>query len=118
MTMTYDPLAYEMPWRPNYEMSAVFGWVAASVGALAVQQITDMPPEPFYWMTGICGVMTMARLPKAIKLHLLQKHLKGRDLSSFPSRSSRRRFRPPRGYVAWIWFRFGKTAMRSAFSRS
>ena len=80
MTMTYDPLAYEMPWRPNYEMSAVFGWVAASVGALAVQQITDMPPEPFYWMTGICGVMTMARLPKAIKLHLLQKHLKGRDL--------------------------------------
>lgn len=78
--MTYDPLAYEMPWRPNYEMSAVFGWVAASVGALAVQQITDMPPEPFYWMTGICGVMTMTRLPKAIKLHLLQKHLKGRDL--------------------------------------
>lgn len=31
-------------------------------------------------MTGICGVMAMARLPKAIKLHLLQKHLKGRDL--------------------------------------
>ncbi|EBJ0568916.1 TraD, partial [Salmonella enterica subsp. enterica serovar Enteritidis] len=19
MTMSYDPLAYEMPWRPNYE---------------------------------------------------------------------------------------------------
>lgn len=80
MTMTYDPLAYEMPWRPNYEMSAVVGWVAASGVALAVQQMTDMPPEPFYWMTGICGVMTMARLPKAIKMHLLQKHLKGRDL--------------------------------------
>jgi conjugal transfer pilus assembly protein TraD len=78
--MTYDPLAYEMPWRPNYEMSAVVGWVAASGVALAVQQMTDMPPEPFYWMTGICGVMTMARLPKAIKMHLLQKHLKGRDL--------------------------------------
>ena len=31
MTMTYDPLAYEMPWRPNYEMSAVLaGWLHPS----------------------------------------------------------------------------------------
>ncbi|EBA1777818.1 TraD, partial [Salmonella enterica] len=80
MTMSYDPLAYEMPWRPNYEKNAVAGWLAASGAALAVEQVSTMPPEPFYWMTGICGVMAMARLPKAIKLHLLQKHLKGRDL--------------------------------------
>ncbi|TVO50218.1 TraD, partial [Vibrio cholerae] len=25
MTMSYDPLAYEMPWRPNYEKNAVAG---------------------------------------------------------------------------------------------
>ncbi len=80
MTMSYDPLAYEMPWRPNYEKNAVAGWMAASCAALAVEQVSTMPSEPFYWMTGICGVMAMARLPKAIKLHLLQKHLKGRDL--------------------------------------
>ncbi|HCH1415148.1 TPA: conjugative transfer system coupling protein TraD [Vibrio parahaemolyticus] len=80
MTMSYDPLAYEMPWRPNYEKNAVAGWLAASGAALAVEQVSTMPPEPFYWMTGICGVMAMARLPKAIKLHLLQKHLRGRDL--------------------------------------
>ncbi|EGY9934134.1 conjugal transfer protein, partial [Escherichia coli] len=66
--------------RPNYEKNAVAGWLAASGAALAVEQVSTMPPEPFYWMTGICGVMAMARLPKAIKLHLLQKHLKGRDL--------------------------------------
>lgn len=80
MTMSYDPLAYEMPWRPNYEKSAVFGWVGAAGIALAVESISTMPPEPFYWMSGICGVMAMARLPKAIKLHLLQKHLSGREL--------------------------------------
>ncbi|MEK9497193.1 conjugative transfer system coupling protein TraD [Photorhabdus sp. P32] len=80
MAINYDPLAYDMPWRPNYEKRAVSGWLAASGTALAVEQISTMPPEPFYWMTGICGVMAMARLPKAIKLHLLQKHLLGRDL--------------------------------------
>ena len=35
MTMSYDPLAYEMPWRPNYEKNAVAGWLAASGAALA-----------------------------------------------------------------------------------
>lgn len=65
---------------PTMKKNAVAGWLAASGAALAVEQVSTMPPEPFYWMTGICGVMAMARLPKAIKLHLLQKHLKGRDL--------------------------------------
>lgn len=38
MTMSYDPLAYEMPWRPNYEKNAVAGWLAASGAALAVSK--------------------------------------------------------------------------------
>ena len=46
MTMSYDPLAYEMPWRPNYEKNAVAGWLAASGAALAVEQVSTMPPEP------------------------------------------------------------------------
>lgn len=80
MTMRFDPLAYEMPWRPNYEARAVTGWVGASATALAVNHLSAMPPEPFYWMVGICGAMAMVRLPKAVKLHRLQKHLRGRAL--------------------------------------
>jgi len=80
MSIRYDPLAYEMPWRPNYEKNAAAGWLAATAAALAIEQASSMPPEPFYWMSGICSVMAMARLPKAIQLHLLQKHLKGREL--------------------------------------
>lgn len=30
MTMSYDPLAYEMPWRPNYEKNAVAGGTVAN----------------------------------------------------------------------------------------
>lgn len=26
MAIEYDALAYEMPWRPNYEKRAVMGW--------------------------------------------------------------------------------------------
>ncbi|NMV21563.1 TraD, partial [Vibrio parahaemolyticus] len=59
--MDYDPLGYEMPWRPNFEGRAALGWAAASGVALTVNQMAEsMPPEPFYWMTGICGVMAMS----------------------------------------------------------
>lgn len=76
-----DDLEYEMPWRSNYELYAVGGWIGATALAMGVNQLTAMPPQPFYWMAGICGVMAMARLPKAIKLNNLQKHLRGRDLT-------------------------------------
>jgi conjugal transfer pilus assembly protein TraD len=78
--MNYNSLDYEMPWRPNYEKQAVMGWVAASAAALGVNYYSTMPADPFYWMTGICGAMAMSQLPKAIRLHNLQKHLRGRDL--------------------------------------
>lgn len=73
-------LAYEMPWRPNYEAMAIGGWLAAAGVSVGVNALTDMPPEPFFWMTGLCGVMAMARIPKAVKLYTLKKHLGGRDL--------------------------------------
>lgn len=118
MTMSYDPLAYEMPWRPNYEKNAVAGWLAASGAALAVEQVSTMPPEPFYWMTGICGVMAMARLPKAIKLHLLQKHLKGRDLEFISIAELQSTSRTRRTICGLVVGSCGKTAMPSACLRS
>ncbi|MCB5162638.1 conjugative transfer system coupling protein TraD [Marinomonas algarum] len=79
--MKYNALEYEMPWRPNYEKQAVIGWVGASLSAVAVNYYSPMPSDPFYWMTGICGVMALSQLPKAVKLARLQKHLKGRELN-------------------------------------
>lgn len=80
----YDPLAYEMPWRPNYEKSAAMGWGIATFSALVVQQGTDMPPQPFYWMAGISSVMALSKLPMAYRLHHLQKNLAGRPLEFMP----------------------------------
>lgn len=78
--MKYDSMAYENPWRPNYEGKAAGTWFVAATLALGVNQLSNLPPEPFYWMGGICGVMALARLPQAIRLANLQKHLRGRPL--------------------------------------
>ena len=69
-------------------------------------------------MTGICGVMTMARLPKAIKLHLLQKHLKGRDLEFISIKELQKKVQASPRICGLDMVSLGKTAMRSAFSRS
>ncbi|AYM88992.1 conjugative transfer system coupling protein TraD [Pseudoalteromonas agarivorans] len=78
--MKYNSLEYEMPWRPNYERQAALGWISASAVAMGVNYYSTMPSDPFYWMSGICGIMAMSHIPKAIKLASLQKHLSGREL--------------------------------------
>lgn len=78
--MEQNPLEYDMPWRPNYEKRAAIGWVSAAGAAMLVQQAAAMPPQPFFWMAGICGVMALARIPAAMRLHRVQQHLGGRDL--------------------------------------
>lgn len=79
--MEYDPLAYNMPWRPNYERYAAVSWIGAAGASMIVQQLSSMPPQPFFWMAGICGAMALARIPQAIRLHNMQKHLGGRGLT-------------------------------------
>lgn len=78
--MKYDSMAYENPWRPNYESRAAGAWIMAATVAFGVNQMTNLPPEPFYWMGGICVVMAIARLPQAVRLASLQNHLCGRSL--------------------------------------
>lgn len=79
--MKYDPLEYEVIWRDNYELKAMYGWVGAMATAGAMSQIASMPPGPFYWMAGICTTMACSRIPKAFKLKKMQQSLLGRELS-------------------------------------
>lgn len=81
MSIKYNSLEYEMPWRPNYEYRAGLGWIAAALVTSGVNLFSAMPPEPFYYMSGICVTMAALRFPKAFSLYRLQKNLKGRSLS-------------------------------------
>ena len=66
--MKYDSMAYENPWRTNYESQAAGVWVMAATVSFGVNQLANLPPEPFYWMGGICSVMALSRMPQAIRL--------------------------------------------------
>ncbi|MBX2808168.1 MAG: conjugative transfer system coupling protein TraD [Cellvibrionaceae bacterium] len=74
------PLFYENPWRTNYEAQAAIIWVLAAAVALGVNHMIQLPAQPFYWMVGICCFMACCRLPQAMNLIKLQKHLRGRPL--------------------------------------
>lgn len=78
--MDYDALAYEMPWRANYEMRASLGWALAGAVSVGVNYLTDLPQGPFWYMTGICSIMALVRIPAALRLKKLQRHLSGREL--------------------------------------
>lgn len=80
MSIKYDSMAYENPWRPNYESRAVCVWIMAGTAAFGVNQLTNMPVEPFYWMGGTCGVMALCRVPQAWRIAGLQRNLRGRPL--------------------------------------
>ncbi len=43
-------IAYEMPWRTNYEAMAAAGSLVGATGAIAAEMLTELPPEPFWWM--------------------------------------------------------------------
>ncbi|HFQ4905918.1 TPA: conjugative transfer system coupling protein TraD [Vibrio vulnificus] len=73
--------AYEMPWRTNYEAMAAAGWLVGATGAIAAEILTELPPGPFWWMTGISSGMALYRLPEAYRLYKLQKGLKGKPLT-------------------------------------
>lgn len=73
--------AYEMPWRTNYEAMAAAGWLVGATGAIAAEMLTELPPEPFWWMTGISSGMALYRLPEAYRLYKLQMGLKGKPLA-------------------------------------
>lgn len=81
--MEYNALAYEMPWRANYEARASAVWMLSAGVALAADYLTAMPSQPFWYMAGISVVMGTIRIPGAFKLKRLQKHLAGRKLEFF-----------------------------------
>ncbi len=78
--MKNDSMEYENPWRPNYEVRATALWFMSAVVAFGVNQLTDLPNEPFYWMFGIAVFMAALKMPRAISVANLQRHLKGRPL--------------------------------------
>lgn len=81
MSIQSNPVAFEQPWRRNYEKYCTYGWIASGVGYTAYAVLGDMPAMPSYIIAGISFTMAAVRMPGAIKLAQLQSKLTGRDLT-------------------------------------
>ena len=63
MKTDYD---YHLPWRPNFEARALFGWVAGAGLAWIAASRSGLPFSPFFWLIVFCGWMALYRLPFAV----------------------------------------------------
>ncbi len=80
MLKLFDPTAYDIAFRPNYEAQALAGWVFAALAAGIFQANSTLPIGPFYWMVGLCSVMALRWLPRAVRIARLQRSLQGRSV--------------------------------------
>ena len=77
MKIQYDSVAYEMPWRQNYEKRACIAWGISIFIGLIVCLLSGMPQQPFFWMLGIAVIFLLVRFIPAIRLSKQHKALKG-----------------------------------------
>ena len=81
MPIKKDPVAFEEPWRRNYEFYSLVLWGLGALGYLLWALFGTMPPGPSYWIAGVCVLMGLWQLPAAMRLKSLQKNLAGRPLT-------------------------------------
>lgn len=80
MGISYDPTAYEMPWRRNYELMSAAVWLTGAAGYGAYAAFGSFPAGPLLWIAGGMCVFGFIRLRKGLRLLNLQLHLAGQPL--------------------------------------
>lgn len=79
--MKVTDMDFENPWRPNYELKAFLGWMLTPVAAYVWWCFnTALPIAPLYLVVSIAVFMAAWRVPGALRLWRLQRHLAGRPL--------------------------------------
>jgi len=71
---------YDMPWRPNFEMTATLGWFGAAASSALLAATAELPAAPFAWIGAIAGIMGATRGWNALKLWRRKRLLLGRDI--------------------------------------
>ncbi|MVF23666.1 conjugal transfer protein [Methylocaldum sp. BRCS4] len=63
MKSDYD---YQLPWRPNFEVQAIGGWIFGAGLAYLADRWSGLPMAPFLGLIVFCGMMAAWRLPAAV----------------------------------------------------
>ncbi|ODN41441.1 conjugal transfer protein [Piscirickettsia litoralis] len=78
--MKYNPLEYDVTWRPNYEFAIVAGWGTAALGCLGLAELMGQPLTSAFIASSVCALLGCTRLRQAVRLYKIQKHVHGRAL--------------------------------------
>ncbi|MBM6705189.1 hypothetical protein H6A60_12005, partial [Sutterella massiliensis] len=80
MAIDYDPIAYEMPWRRNYELMSAGVWLTGATGYGIYAALGSFPAGPLLWIAGGMSAFGLLKLRKGLRLMRLQHHLAGTPL--------------------------------------
>lgn len=105
MPHKHDPMNYEMPWRPNYEMYALLAWLlTAGLAPLSNLLWFRLPWPPYYAMEMLCASMTLYWFPSAWRLWGMKRNLRGKSLQFESLDAVLRRMD---GHADDIWLGYG-----------
>jgi len=96
-------LAYNPPWRPNFEGAAVLTWLTLAFLAAVLQSRWPLHQAPFQALTLLAAGMTLYRLPGALRHSHRRTKLAGRPQRFLtPAELAReRRARPGDLWLGW-----------------
>jgi conjugal transfer pilus assembly protein TraD len=57
---------YQLPWRPNFEVQAILGWLGGAGLAYGLGRWSGLPLAPFWGLIGTCLGMAVWRIPAAV----------------------------------------------------
>lgn len=100
-----DPFHLEPYLRPNYEAWAFGTWAASGGASLVAARLSELPPEPFFAVAGICGLLAAARGSAAFQNWRRRRRLTGKGISFTDHEEVARRVRKEPGQI-WLGWGF------------
>lgn len=91
-------------WRSAYEQWAVVGWLVAILCMFVTALTTDLPPQPFYYMSFVAVLYGAWALRDTLSLWVFKISLAGRAFVYISADAVHRRMQK---YPHMLWFGFG-----------
>ena len=96
MAFKSDGFSYEMPFRPNFEARAAWGYTAGVAASAACSLVAPIPTSAFLWMGAFCGSLALWCWFGAYKAWKRLHSLKGWPLTFATVEDMKKKAKDPR----------------------
>lgn len=104
--------AYEMPWRPTYEVYAAVGWTASTIVMAAIAVFTNLPSAPLWYMATLSLILAVHMWNETFGLWSFKISLAGRPFS-FISPANIIRLMRKKKDMLWLGYGFDWTPVHT-----